>query len=105
MAAKRYNRKYEPWRAGKKVPSYKSSPYTLAGIEFNEDEGITPTAYETEYPSDAYEPRDRDDSMGGSTMETLTIIGAGVAAIAVIIYLMNKKAAETGQQVVETTIP
>lgn len=56
-----------------------------------------------EYPSEMYEPR--DSHFGGATTETLALIGAGVAAIAVIVYVMNKKAAETGEQVIESTIP
>lgn len=104
MPARNYKRKYTPWRARGGYP-YRYSPHTPSGIEWDEDAEIVPTAYEIEYPSDAYEPRDRDEAMGSSTMETLAIIGAGAAIVAVIIYLMNKKAAETGQQVVETTIP
>jgi hypothetical protein len=56
-----------------------------------------------EYPSDMYEPR--DSHLGSATIESLALIGAGVAALAVIVYFMTRKATETGEQVVESTIP
>jgi hypothetical protein len=58
---------------------------------------------EQNYPSEMYEPR--DSHFGGTTMETLALIGAligaGVAVVAVIVYV-TKKATETGEQVVES---
>jgi len=55
------------------------------------------------YPSDMYEPR--DSHLGSSSMETLALVGAGVAALAVIIYVMTKQAEKTGEEIVESTIP
>ena len=55
----------------------------------------------TIYPSWRNEPHDT----ASSTIEILAIVGAGVAAIAAIIYVVNRQSHETGQVIVQVPPP